>query len=46
MLPTAVAYGAGIQVSVLAFKIHGEFEHFEVGKGTNMASVGIVFTFL
>jgi hypothetical protein len=40
------AYGAGIQVSVLMFKIRGEYERFEVGKGTNMASVGVVFTFL
>jgi len=40
------AYGAGLQVSVLAFKIRGEYEHFDIGTGTNMVSVGIVFTFL
>jgi len=40
------AYGAGIQVSVLAFKIRAEYERFEIGKGSNMASVGVVFTFL
>jgi len=43
---TNVAYGAGIQFSLLAFKIRGEYERLEVGKGTNMASVGVVFTFL
>lgn len=43
---TDFAYGAGIQVSVLAIKIRGEYERFETGKGTNMASVGVVFTFL
>lgn len=43
---TDLAFGAGIQVSVLMFKIRGEYEHFQVGNGTNMASVGVVFTFL
>jgi hypothetical protein len=43
---TDVAAGAGIQVSVLMFKIRGEYEYFDVGSGTNMASVGVVFTFL
>ena len=42
---TDLAYGAGIQFSVLAFKIRGEYERFQVGNGTNMLSVGVVFTF-
>lgn len=42
---TNAAVGAGIQVSLLMFKIRGEYEYFDVGSGTNMASVGVVFTF-
>jgi len=43
---TDAAFGAGVQVSLLALKIRGEYERFEVGSGTNMVSVGVVFTFL
>ncbi|MES1196310.1 MAG: outer membrane beta-barrel protein [Steroidobacter sp.] len=43
---TDAAFGAGIQVSVLAIKIRGEYERFEVNRGTNMVSLGVVFTFL
>ncbi len=43
---TDFAYGAGVQVSLLVVKIRGEYERFEVGKGANMLSLGVVFTFL
>ena len=44
---TDLAYGVGVQVGIpLLFKIRAELEHFEVDRGANLLSVGLIWTFL
>jgi len=44
---TDLAYGVGVQVGVpLLFKIRAEYERYEVDRGANLLSVGLIWTFL
>lgn len=44
---TDVAYGVGVQVGIpLLFKIRAEYERYEVDRGANLLSVGVIWTFL
>lgn len=44
---TDLAYGVGVQVGLpLLFKIRAELERFEVDRGANLLTVGVIWTFL
>lgn len=44
---TDLAYGVGLQVGIpLLFKIRAEYERYEVDRGANLLSVGLIWTFL
>lgn len=44
---TDLAYGVGVQIGLpLLFKIRAELERYEVDRGANLLTVGVIWTFL